>query len=63
VYAPAQRLHKIRELKLLDLAKPAGKQTVTFIPDPEELHQLGSTVQIVCTKLTTNPWAPAPPKW
>jgi hypothetical protein len=64
VYAPAQRLHKIREIKLLDLAKPADKQAVTFKPDAEELSELGTTVEIVCTKLTTNPWAPAEPaKW
>ncbi|HEX8924321.1 MAG TPA: hypothetical protein VF786_00940 [Terriglobales bacterium] len=61
VYAPAQRMHKIRELRLLDLAKPADKQAITFKPDPEELPHLGSTVQIVCTKLNANPWAPAAP--
>ena len=63
VYAPAQRMHKIREIKLLDLGKPADQQAVILKPEPEELPQLGSTVEIVCTKLTTDPWAPAPAKW
>ena len=64
VYSPAQRMHKIRELKLLDLAKLADAQTVIFKPNAEELPQLGGTVQIVCTRLATNPWAPPEPaKW
>jgi len=61
VYAPAQRLHKVRELKLLDPANSGEKQIVLFKADPEELSQLGSSVRLVCTKITTNPWAPAAP--
>jgi hypothetical protein len=64
VYSPAQRMHKIRELKLLDLAKPGDKQTVVLKPDQEVLGELGGTIQITCTTMTTKPWAPgAPAKW